>query len=523
MRAAASSVAVPLRRSQSGVGSSGNGGVNHFGRVTTKCLPFACCTILITILLFYEYLGNSGFREARLRTFKSQSISDQWIYGGNINDNILHERGLLMCANGDDNSMMSGVEYTISLLREKYKSMLPIAIAHCSELSRATKNELRSSFPNVMTRNICKNVPRKQIKRLRTWFCKTMALTKSPFNQTLLVDTDLIWFNNPERLFESPAYKRSGALFFRDRILYESTNENDGLHYNEVLEYINSHRASISFVDPPSLESVASTSSSSSSSSSATITAATETTATSTQPTSIPSQPLLPADIMQLSKSNGVNVFWRHGVSSENPPLRHVQESSVVLMDRRKCERTYSVIETILPTFNLGYGDKEIYWIAATIAQDNFEFEPYLGGIYGDCGEIFHFDPSIENDASRNDEGSATKPLFLNGQYIAGAKKSLETMEKRLQQTITKPVRVTTDLKIVEMGSKDKKTAGRCGACQAMGCEPVSPEINEEIKRFQRVVHTRFMQTSDLYKVYMELRRRIKKSMDNLSDKLGWI
>jgi hypothetical protein len=228
-----------------------------------------------------------------------------------------------------------------------------------------------------------------------------------------------------------------------------------------------------------------------------------------------------PVDYNELAKSNGVNLFWRHGISKDNPPLRHVQESSVVLMDRRMHEKTFSVLEYILPTFNLGYVDKEIYWIATTIAQESFEFEPFLAGIYGDCGEIFHFDPSAVATTAAA-ATTTSKPLFLNGQYLAGAKKAFENMEKRLQKTVTKPVAVSVDMKTTEMGRKDKKTAGRCGACLAMGCEPVEPQINEEIKRFQRIIHTRFMQTSDLYKVYMEMRRRFKKSINNLFDDMGW-
>ena len=75
---------------------------------------------------------------------------------------------------------------------------------------------------------------------------------------------------------------------------------------------------------------------------------------------------------------------------------------------------------------------------------------------------------------------------------------------------------------LVEMGAKDKKSAGRCGACQAMGCQAVPSSVTDEIKSFQRVVHTRFMKTSDLWKVYMELRRRFKKTWAGWMESLGY-
>ena len=42
------------------------------------------------------------------------------------------------------------------------------------------------------------------------------------------------------------------------------------------------------------------------------------------------------------------------------------------------------------------------------------------------------------------------------------------------------------------MGGKDKKSAGRCGACTAMGCIPIPFEINDEIIKFQKfqLAHT---------------------------------
>jgi len=44
-----------------------------------------------------------------------------------------------------------------------------------------------------------------------------------------------------------------------------------------------------------------------------------------------------------------------------------------------------------------GYGDKEIYWLAATASNERFSFEPHMAGALGDCGALVHFDPTTKH------------------------------------------------------------------------------------------------------------------------------
>jgi hypothetical protein len=41
----------------------------------------------------------------------------------------------------------------------------------------------------------------------------------SPFRETILIDADALFIQNPEILFDHPGYIDSGALFFQDRIV----------------------------------------------------------------------------------------------------------------------------------------------------------------------------------------------------------------------------------------------------------------------------------------------------------------
>ena len=63
--------------------------------------------------------------------------------------------------------------------------------------------------------------------RLRGFLCKIAALIHSPFEETIVVDADVVWFKKPEILFESKEFKNTGSLFFRDRVLVGKENIHD--------------------------------------------------------------------------------------------------------------------------------------------------------------------------------------------------------------------------------------------------------------------------------------------------------
>eukprot|EP01036_Dinobryon_divergens_P035537 gene35537-46075_t len=92
--------------------------------------------------------------------------------------------------------------------------------------------------------------------------------------------------------------------------------------------------------------------------------------------------------------------------------MSNIQDSSVILLDKRNHPKTLEVIKTLLPTFNIGYGDKEIYWIAAEIAQERYTFEPFIVAPYEGCGVLVHVDP---NDVD-NPENAA--PMYINAEYL---------------------------------------------------------------------------------------------------------
>jgi len=157
-----------------------------------------------------------------------------------------------------------------------------------------------------------------------------MALANAPFRQAMLIDTDVIWLNNPDLLFDTPSYVSTGALFFRDRLLFEEKkrknqpNQNQGgLQFDEVLRFIEHHASSFSVLHLNN----------------------------NTEITNQASKLLNGFD-------GGANYFWKPATMplADVPRLLHVQESSVVLLNRANHPLTLRALRRLLPTFNLGYG-----------------------------------------------------------------------------------------------------------------------------------------------------------------------
>ena len=178
----------------------------------------------------------------------------------------------------------------------------------------------------------------------------------------------------------------------------------------------------------------------------------------------------------------------------------------------------------------MGYGDKEMYWIAATIAQEKFSLEPFMEGNYGDCGGVFHFDPTeitvdvlkkgkipdhledgfvyttgkvkespkekasrlarmADNDGTRDrevgrDKYTGVMPHFLNGQFVA---EKVECVGAMVEFEMSKPRLATPAERIMHLKGRSERTGAPRGACAiARGCVDVPADYNEMIYKLQR-------------------------------------
>ena len=103
---------------------------------------------------------------------------------------------------------------------------LPIEIMYLGE------NDLRKDFrveleslQGVTTRDLSAMVS-DEGWQLAGWAGKPFAILLSSFREVILLDADSLFFVNPEVLYDDEDYVRTGALFFKDRLIFpESKRE----------------------------------------------------------------------------------------------------------------------------------------------------------------------------------------------------------------------------------------------------------------------------------------------------------
>ena len=414
-------------------------------------IPFICCCI--SLILLNCQSDEPYFLPMSTQWSMDDSVEMKIGHSGQslttrVPTNFVYEYGYAMCV-GDESSMITDALFTIKRFRSHWKSTYPLMVAHCSELSKSNIHAMTEAHedsvgelvdkegrvPELHIIDLCTGAIPAKKKRLRSWFCKTAALVTSRYRNTMLIDTDLIWLHNPDFLFDAPGYVKTGALFFRDRYitqpLYAPSSTGWALQYKPTVELINQQRStspSNSLGPIIGLEVGVGTE----------LGSIDVITAAANQ---------AKAKALANNNGNGINYFWRYGYdTSLDGGLAHNQESSVVMIDKHRNHRTITEISRLIPTFNLGYGDKEIYWIAASIAGDEHAWEPYLQGLYGDCGEILHFNPNVELSTATTTKihthTQASVPYFVNGQFLV---EGVHVIGEGVKTEHTKPILAEID------------------------------------------------------------------------------
>lgn len=257
-------------------------------------------------------------------------------YSNVYNAHKSFEEGIGLCA---PHRHSTNVRATIEQLRNLWHLKLPIFIAHCSELTPYELYIIRttriSNDTEIYLMNLCETPEQELLgmqgnqltTRLRTYFCKTALLLVAPVKKLMIVDLDVIWFDSPKALFSTPLFVDSGLLFFRDRYVVLKLNEikrgNKIKPFKRIMEQIYQNYSSHS---------------------------------------------LASKETEIRFKSQGIYSFWKYIVDDSLPGLENYQESSVILVDRSRHPDFLRMLTLLLPYFDLGWGDKEIYWIAGKCA-----------------------------------------------------------------------------------------------------------------------------------------------------------
>ncbi|KAI1427836.1 alpha-1,3-mannosyltransferase [Xylaria sp. FL1777] len=124
-------------------------------------------------------------------------------------------RGIVLTAGDDQAKYILTTIYTF----RKLGCDLPIEIMYLgdSDLDEVHRSELEA-LPGVTTRDISEMVDDDGWE-LAGWAIKPFAMLMSSFREVIFIDADSFFFRDPAKLFDDPDYKKTGALFFRDRII----------------------------------------------------------------------------------------------------------------------------------------------------------------------------------------------------------------------------------------------------------------------------------------------------------------
>lgn len=102
---------------------------------------------------------------------------------------------------------------------------LPIEVMYLGDedLDEPSRAKLES-IPGVFTRDLRPMVNDEGWK-LAGWAAKPFAILLSSFREVLFIDADAIFLRDPASLFEDLGYRRTGALFFKDRLLMPESRQ----------------------------------------------------------------------------------------------------------------------------------------------------------------------------------------------------------------------------------------------------------------------------------------------------------
>lgn len=130
-------------------------------------------------------------------------------------------RGIALTAGNDQ---VAYLLTQIPILR-KLGCDLPIEVMYVgdNDLNRDSRQDLED-LEGVITRDIGAMI-KPEGWNVASWAAKPFAILLSSFREVLFIDADSFFFVNPEVMFDYPEYVKTGAMFFRDRLIMPETKK----------------------------------------------------------------------------------------------------------------------------------------------------------------------------------------------------------------------------------------------------------------------------------------------------------
>ncbi|KUI73433.1 Putative alpha-1,3-mannosyltransferase MNN14 [Cytospora mali] len=124
-------------------------------------------------------------------------------------------RGIVLTAGNDQ---VAYLLTQIPVLR-RLGCNLPIEVMYVGDedMNRDSRQDLEE-LEGVVTRDVGVMI-HAEGWQVASWAAKPFAILLSSFREAIFIDADSFFFKNPEVLFDDPGYVKTGALFFRDRLI----------------------------------------------------------------------------------------------------------------------------------------------------------------------------------------------------------------------------------------------------------------------------------------------------------------
>ncbi|KAJ3381619.1 hypothetical protein HDU92_005223 [Lobulomyces angularis] len=138
-----------------------------------------------------------------------------------LENSIKDEQGIVMCV-GDKYATMTFA--TIKIIREVFKSNLPFELFYFGESDLTIENRAKfSAMDGVVVKDLKSYINDDELQLSGRYDLKPFALLVSSFKHALLMDSDTVFLQPVENLFNSSSYTNEGAYFFHDRTWPEIT------------------------------------------------------------------------------------------------------------------------------------------------------------------------------------------------------------------------------------------------------------------------------------------------------------
>ncbi|CAH0482904.1 unnamed protein product [Peronospora belbahrii] len=193
-------------------------------------------------------------------------------------------------------------------------------------------------------------------KKYRSFNIKVLAVVFSQFEEIMLLDADTLLFESPMMLWETEKYCTTGTLFFHDRLSQENQYLGKRIGKNAHVSRLNRYISQFDVAYFAPLRNI--------------------------ERPKATSKNKIPVSLNNYSPSE--HLLTSH---SWNQRAGHEMDSSLVLWNKKRQPRATAILAAFMAGNGIrgppSYGDKELFFIAAELAETQYAFSDFGVGSFG--------------------------------------------------------------------------------------------------------------------------------------------